>query len=146
MRELGLSGVRRGVPRRNIDDVEFATLEWVDWFNNRRLLEPIGDIPPAEFEGLYWLERSWSPGLPSAASRRSHLWAVCRETPAARAVSVTVHPYSSTRSQSNPLPETVREALGCDTRILLVQLLAFQHLQPNRKTLVCVNNLCGQYS
>ena len=32
----------------------FATLEWVDWFNNRRLLEPIGNIPPAEFEELYW--------------------------------------------------------------------------------------------
>ncbi len=31
-------------------DVEFATLEWVDWFNNRRLLEPIGYIPPAENE------------------------------------------------------------------------------------------------
>ena len=30
--------------------VEFATLEWVDWFNNRRLLEPIGNIPPAEAE------------------------------------------------------------------------------------------------
>jgi transposase InsO family protein len=41
-------------PWKNIDDVEFATLEWVDWFNNRRLLEPIGDIPPAEYEMLYW--------------------------------------------------------------------------------------------
>jgi len=34
----------------NIDEVEFATLEWVDWFNNRWLLEPIVNIPPAEFE------------------------------------------------------------------------------------------------
>ncbi len=50
--------IRRRGPWRNIDDVEFATLEWVDWFNNRRLLEPIGDIPPAEFEGLYWLEQA----------------------------------------------------------------------------------------
>ena len=33
--------------------VEFATLEWVDWFNNRRLLEPIGNIPPAEAEARY---------------------------------------------------------------------------------------------
>ena len=32
---------------RNIEEVEFATLIWVDWFNNRRLLEPIGDMPPA---------------------------------------------------------------------------------------------------
>jgi len=43
-------------PWKSIDDVEFATLEWVDWFNNRRLLEPIGDIPPAEYEMLYWTE------------------------------------------------------------------------------------------
>jgi putative transposase len=34
--------------------VEFATLEWVDWFNTRRLLEPIGNIPPAEFEAKYY--------------------------------------------------------------------------------------------
>jgi len=46
--------IRRKGPWKNIDDVEFATLEWVDWFNNRRLLEPIGDIPPAEYEMLYW--------------------------------------------------------------------------------------------
>ena len=46
--------IRRRGPWRNIDDVEFATLEWVDWFNNRRLLEPIGDIPPAEYEMLFW--------------------------------------------------------------------------------------------
>jgi len=41
-------------PWRSIEEVEFATLEWVDWFNNRRLLEPIGDIPPAEFEAMYY--------------------------------------------------------------------------------------------
>lgn len=34
----------------------FVTLEWVDWFNNRRLLEPICDIPPAEYDMLYWTE------------------------------------------------------------------------------------------
>ncbi len=34
--------------------MEYATLEWVDWFNHRRLLEPIGNIPPAEFEAYYW--------------------------------------------------------------------------------------------
>ena len=47
---------RRG-PWRSFEAVEFATLEWVHWFNNERLLEPIGDIPPAEFEGLHWLEK-----------------------------------------------------------------------------------------
>ena len=44
---------RRRGPWRGIDAVEFATLEWVDWFNNRRLLEPIGNIPPAEAEQRY---------------------------------------------------------------------------------------------
>ena len=38
---------RRG-PCRSFEAVELATLEWLDWFNNRRLLEPIGNIPPAE--------------------------------------------------------------------------------------------------
>ena len=40
---------RRG-PWRTFDAVGYGTLEWVDWFNSRRLLEPIGDIPPAEAE------------------------------------------------------------------------------------------------
>lgn len=44
---------RRG-PWRTFEAVEFATLEWVDWFNHRRLLEPIGNIPPAEAEDRYY--------------------------------------------------------------------------------------------
>ncbi len=44
---------RRG-PWRSFEAVEFATLEWVDWFNNRRLLGPIGNIPPAEAEERYY--------------------------------------------------------------------------------------------
>lgn len=44
---------RRG-PWRSFEAVEFATLEWVDWFNHRRLLEPIGNIPPAEAENRYY--------------------------------------------------------------------------------------------
>jgi transposase InsO family protein len=43
-----------GGPWRSIDAVEFPTLDWVDWFNNRRLLEPIGNVPPAEFERAYY--------------------------------------------------------------------------------------------
>jgi len=39
---------------RYLDEVEYATLEWVDWFNNRRILEPIGNIPPAEYELMYY--------------------------------------------------------------------------------------------
>ena len=44
---------RRG-PWRSFEAVEFATLEWVDWFNTRRLLEPIGNMPPAEAEARYY--------------------------------------------------------------------------------------------
>jgi putative transposase len=44
---------RRG-PWRSFEAVEYATLEWVDWFNNRRLLEPIGNIPPAEAEANFY--------------------------------------------------------------------------------------------
>ena len=44
---------RRG-PWRSFEAVEFATLEWVDWFNHRRLLEPIGNVPPAEAEQHYY--------------------------------------------------------------------------------------------
>ena len=47
---------RRG-PWRSLEAVEYATLEWVDWFNNRRLLEPIGDVPPAEFEQAYYQQQ-----------------------------------------------------------------------------------------
>jgi transposase InsO family protein len=44
---------RRG-PWRSLEAVEYATLEWIDWFNNRRLLEPIGHVPPAEAEAAYY--------------------------------------------------------------------------------------------
>ena len=46
--------IRRQGPWRTIDDVEFATLTWVDWFNNRRLLESIGNLPPVEKEAAYY--------------------------------------------------------------------------------------------
>ena len=54
--------IRRNGPWRNIEEVEFATLEWVHWFNNRRLFEPIGNIPPVEFESLYY-ERQEAPTM-----------------------------------------------------------------------------------
>ena len=47
---------RRG-PWRSIDAVEYATLVWVDWFNNRRLLGSIGNVPPVEFEETYYAVR-----------------------------------------------------------------------------------------
>jgi transposase InsO family protein len=48
--------IRRAGPWRSLEAVEFATLEWVDWFNHRRLLEPIGNIPPAEAEAKHYTE------------------------------------------------------------------------------------------
>ncbi len=47
-------GIHRRRPWRSFEAVEFATLEWVDWFNNRRLLQSIGNIPPAEAEERYY--------------------------------------------------------------------------------------------
>jgi putative transposase len=46
--------IRRLGPWRHLEAVEFATLDWVDWFNTRRLLEPIGYMPPAEYEARYY--------------------------------------------------------------------------------------------
>src|ERR1700748_3586854 len=46
--------IRRRGPWKSLEAVEFATLGWVDWFNHRRLLEPIGNIPPAEAEQRYF--------------------------------------------------------------------------------------------
>jgi transposase InsO family protein len=46
--------IRRLGPWRSLEAVEFATLEWVDWFNHRRLLEPIGFVPPAEAEDAFY--------------------------------------------------------------------------------------------
>jgi putative transposase len=46
--------IRHEGPWKGLEEVEFATLEWVDWFKNTRLLEPIGYVPPAEFEEAYY--------------------------------------------------------------------------------------------
>jgi putative transposase len=54
--------IRQRGPWRNLETVEFATLEWVDWFNNRRLLEPLGYVPPAEYEAVYF-RRQDAPAL-----------------------------------------------------------------------------------
>jgi transposase InsO family protein len=53
--------IRRRGPWRSLEAVEFATLEWVDWFNNRRLLEPIGNMPPAEAEARYYAQLEPAP-------------------------------------------------------------------------------------
>ena len=46
--------VRNGGPWRGLDDLELATLEWVDWFNHRRLYSELGHVPPAEFEADHY--------------------------------------------------------------------------------------------
>jgi transposase InsO family protein len=46
--------IQRKGPWRHVEAVEFATLDWVDWFNHRRLLGPIGFVPPAEYEAQYY--------------------------------------------------------------------------------------------
>jgi transposase InsO family protein len=48
--------IRHHGPWRSLEAVEFATLEWIDWFNHRRLLEPLGNIPPAEAEARYYAQ------------------------------------------------------------------------------------------
>ncbi len=52
---------RKG-PWRSIEAVEHAVLVWVDWFNNRRLFEALGDVPPAEYEELYYRQQQ-SPAM-----------------------------------------------------------------------------------
>ncbi len=59
--------IRPRGPWRNIDDVEFAVLEWVDWFNHRRLLEPIGMIPPAEKEEQHYRQPAASTEAPKTS-------------------------------------------------------------------------------
>jgi putative transposase len=53
--------VRNRGPWRGLDDLELATLEWVDWFNHRRLFHDLGRIPPAEFEDRYYRQHHSAP-------------------------------------------------------------------------------------
>jgi len=60
--------IQRKGPWRHLEAVEFATLRWVDWFNNRRLLEPIGYVPPAEFEARYYEQVAATTTMPHAGA------------------------------------------------------------------------------
>lgn len=62
--------IRRRGHWRTLDDVEIATLEWVDWFNNRRLHSELGDIPPAEHEANHYRHNQ---ALPTLADREPSL-------------------------------------------------------------------------
>ncbi len=53
--------IRRRGPWRGLEEVEFATLEWVHWYNTQRLLEPIGYLPPVEHENQYYRQQQLSP-------------------------------------------------------------------------------------
>jgi putative transposase len=60
-RVLRTEAVRRGSPfltgpLRTLDDVEYATTEWMDWYNNRRLHSQLNYIPPEEYEGVYYAQ------------------------------------------------------------------------------------------
>ena len=62
--------IHRKGPWRHLESVEFATLTWVDWFNTRRLLEPIGYVPPAEYEAQYYASLDTSGVGFSGGARR----------------------------------------------------------------------------
>jgi putative transposase len=64
--------IRRRGPWKGIDDVEYGTLEWVDWFNHRRLFEPIGHVPPAEFEGACYSAPTAEAAPDSPVTPASH--------------------------------------------------------------------------
>ena len=63
--------IQRKGPWRHLEAVEFATLTWVDWFNTRRLLEPIGYVPPAEYEAQHY-EQHADPRRSKTASPRGY--------------------------------------------------------------------------
>jgi|GEM_PF-3420208 len=54
---MAMKSMKSG-PWRLLEAVEFATLEWIAWFNHQRLLEPIGNMPPAERKALYYEQQS----------------------------------------------------------------------------------------
>jgi len=63
--------IRRRGPWRGVEDVEFATLAWVAWYNDDRLLEPLGYVPPAEFEQAYYDRQTAQTVWRSSTNRAS---------------------------------------------------------------------------
>ncbi len=60
--------IRRHGPWRRMEDVELATLQWVDWFNERRLHESLDYLSPAEYEAAYWLDQQAADASMNPAS------------------------------------------------------------------------------
>jgi len=50
--------IRKRGPWKGLQDVEYATLEWVSWYNNKRLMSSIGNVPPAEYEAVYYTQET----------------------------------------------------------------------------------------
>jgi transposase InsO family protein len=57
--------IRQRGPWRGREDVEFATLEWVWWFNRHRLLEPLGYVPPVEYEEAFYRRQETQDLVPA---------------------------------------------------------------------------------
>jgi len=86
--------IQRKGPWRHLEGVEFATLDWVDWFNTRRLLEPIGYVPPAEYEAQYY-------ALASRGGARRH-----PEPDSTLDGTAAEHPQDFLRPSENEVPQT----------------------------------------
>jgi transposase InsO family protein len=94
-------------PWRSLEAVEFATLTWVDWFNNRRLLEPIGNVPPAEREREYHVAQEAvraARDAPASNARPSDL------EPAGGALNP--EGWGDSPSPQTPLPDPRTSAVG----------------------------------
>ena len=64
--------IRHRRPWRGLEDVEFATLEWVDWFDHRRLFEAHGQIPPAEYEEIHYRQQEAQASRPRLKPNSLH--------------------------------------------------------------------------
>jgi hypothetical protein len=111
-------------PWRSIDAVGYATLEWVDWFNRRRLLEPLGYLPPAEFEAAYYRGQEspalggWTPVIESPENPGRFIPAsiATLASPVAHRGSTLTQPCSSDgtfpRPTTDPASSTTQNALS----------------------------------
>jgi putative transposase len=94
--------IQRKGPWRHLDAVEFATLTWVDWFNNRRLLEPIGYVPPAEYEAQYYAELDDESIVNPDSRRGARRHSQASDNPHGQAVE---HPHDVLRRQETEITE-----------------------------------------
>ena len=101
--------IRRRGPWRTLEDVEFATLQWVWWFNHHRLLEPIGYVPPVEHEEAYYrrqLTQAELTTLNSPSLRQTRGGSVDRPAKSSRRFRTTLRPGTSCGTATAPSPTT----------------------------------------